>query len=70
MVLKMLDGAKAFNTKKTHLSSTTYLDTQVLVSEKVDDKEEKDRNYVMEGVEIRKCKLDKFIDQFEETERI
>ena len=54
--IKMLDAVKAFVTKKTpsvkNTPSTTNLDTQALESEKVDDKEEKDGDYVMEDVEF------------------
>ena len=69
--IKMLDAAKAFNTKKTpsakNTPSTTNLDTQALVCEKVDDEEEKDGDYYMEDVEfprVRRFKLDKFLDQY------
>ena len=48
------------------------MDTQALVSEKVDDEEEKDGDSVIVDVEfprVRRFKLNKFLGQFEGTER-
>ena len=54
--IKMLDAVKAFVTKNTlsvkNPPSATNLETQAVVSEKVDDKEEKDGDSVMEDVEF------------------
>ena len=66
----------AVKQKRSHLQkkalSAKIRDTQLSVSGKADDEEEKDGDTVMEDAEfpkIRGFKLDKFLDQFDGTDR-